>query len=44
MSAKVEPLLTITDLDALPEDGNRHELVDGNYLYHAPQSCPSASR
>jgi Uma2 family endonuclease len=29
MSAKVEPILTIDDLDALPDDDNRYELFEG---------------
>jgi len=29
MSAKVEPLLTVADLDLLPDDGNRYELFEG---------------
>ena len=31
MSTLVEPLLTIDDLDAMPDDGNRYELIEGNY-------------
>jgi Uma2 family endonuclease len=29
MSAKVEPLLTIADLEAMPDDENRYELFEG---------------
>lgn len=29
MAARLEPILTIADLDAMPEDGNRYELVEG---------------
>ncbi|HWX41197.1 MAG TPA: Uma2 family endonuclease [Blastocatellia bacterium] len=29
MAAKIEPILTIADLDAMPEDGNRYELIEG---------------
>src|SRR5437868_1275572 len=37
MSAKVEPLLTIADLDALPEDENRYELFEGElFVSRAP--------
>ena len=37
MSAKIEPLLTIADLDALPEDGNRYELFEGElFVSRAP--------
>lgn len=37
MSAKAEPLLTIADLDALPDDGNRYELFEGEiFVSRAP--------
>ncbi|HEU0144939.1 MAG TPA: Uma2 family endonuclease [Nitrososphaera sp.] len=37
MSAKVEPLLTIADLDAMPDDGNRYELFEGEiFVSRAP--------
>jgi Uma2 family endonuclease len=29
MAAKFEPILTIADLDSMPEDGNRYELIEG---------------
>jgi Uma2 family endonuclease len=29
MSAKIEPLLTIADLDLMPDDGNRYEIFEG---------------
>ncbi|MBA3713035.1 MAG: Uma2 family endonuclease [Pyrinomonadaceae bacterium] len=29
MSAKIEPLLTVSDLDLTPDDGNRYELFEG---------------
>lgn len=32
MSARVEPLLTIADLEALPDDGNRYELFEGELI------------
>ena len=32
MSAKVEPLLTVADLDLLPDDGNRYELFEGELI------------
>lgn len=28
MAARIEPVLTIADLDAMPEDGNRYWIVD----------------
>ena len=37
MSAKIEPLLTIADLDAMPDDGNRYELFKGElFVSRAP--------
>ena len=37
MSARVEPLLTIDDLEALPDDGNRYELFVGElFVSRAP--------
>ena len=37
MSAKIEPLVTIADLDALPDDGNRYELFEGEiFVSRAP--------
>ena len=29
MAGKLEPLLTIADIDSMPEDGNRYELIEG---------------
>ena len=29
MAAKIEPLMTVDDLDAMPEDGNRYEVIEG---------------
>jgi Uma2 family endonuclease len=29
MAAKLEPVLTIADLDAMPEDGNHYEIIEG---------------
>jgi Uma2 family endonuclease len=38
MASKIEPLLTVADLDAFPEDdGNRYELIEGElYVSRAP--------
>lgn len=37
MSAKVYPVLTLTDLEALPDDGNRYELFEGElFVSRAP--------
>ncbi|HJZ69878.1 MAG TPA: Uma2 family endonuclease [Blastocatellia bacterium] len=41
MVAKIEPLLTIADLDAMPEDGNRYELIEGElFASRAPTLTP----
>ena len=29
MSARVEPILNVADLDLMPDDGNRYELIEG---------------
>jgi Uma2 family endonuclease len=37
MASKIEPLLTVADLDACPEDGNRYELIGGElFVSRAP--------
>jgi Uma2 family endonuclease len=37
MAAKVEPLMTVEDLDAMPEDGNRYEVIEGElFVSRAP--------
>jgi Uma2 family endonuclease len=38
MASRIEPLLTVADLDAFPEDdGNRYELIDGElFVSRAP--------
>jgi Uma2 family endonuclease len=37
MAAKIEPLLTIADIEAMPEDGNRYELIEGElFVSRAP--------
>lgn len=32
MSAQIEPLVTVNDLDAMPEDGNRYEVIEGELI------------
>lgn len=32
MSTQIEPLLTISDLDSMPDDGNRYEIIEGELL------------
>lgn len=29
MATKIEPLMTVSDLEAMPEDGNRYEVIEG---------------
>ena len=37
MSAKVDPILTVADLDLMPDDGNRYELFEGEiFVSRAP--------
>ncbi len=37
MAANLEPVLTIADLDAMPDDGNRYEIIEGEiFLSRAP--------
>ena len=37
MAANLEPLLTIADIDSMPEDGNRYELIEGElFVSRAP--------
>jgi len=32
MSTLIEPVVSAADLDAMPDDGNRYELIDGEIL------------
>lgn len=32
MSTRIEPVLTVADLDSMPDDGKRYEIVDGELL------------
>ena len=37
MTSRVEPLLTVADLDVCPDDGNRYELIEGElFVSRAP--------
>jgi Uma2 family endonuclease len=37
MASKIEPLMTVAELDALPDDGNRYELIGGElFVSRAP--------
>src|SRR6185503_4765442 len=38
MAAKIEPLMTVADLDACPDDNNRYELIGGElFVSRAPR-------
>jgi Uma2 family endonuclease len=38
MAAKIEPLMTVDDVDAMPEDGNRYEVIEGElFVSRAPE-------
>src|SRR5438034_1878219 len=37
MAARIEPLMTVEDLDGMPEDGNRYEVIEGElFVSRAP--------
>ena len=37
MAARIEPLITVDDLDAMPDDGNRYEVIEGElFVSRAP--------
>jgi Uma2 family endonuclease len=37
MAARIEPLLTIADIEAMPDDGNRYEIIEGElFVSRAP--------
>jgi Uma2 family endonuclease len=37
MTTRIEPLMTVTDLEAMPEDGNRYEVIEGElFVSRAP--------
>jgi Uma2 family endonuclease len=36
MTTKIAPLLTVEDLEALPDDGNRYELIEGELIVGEP--------
>lgn len=40
MAAKIEPLLTVADLDACPDDGNRYELIEGELFVSRAPALP----
>src|SRR4030095_16514992 len=40
MAARIEPLLTVADLEACPEDNNRYELIEGELLVSSAPGIP----
>jgi Uma2 family endonuclease len=40
MVAKIEPLMTVDDLDAMPEDGNRYEVIEGELFVSCAPGLP----
>ena len=40
MAAKIEPLLTVSDLDATPNDNNHYELIEGELFVSCAPSIP----
>ena len=40
MAAKIEPLLTVADLDACPDDNNRYELIEGELFVSRVPGIP----
>ncbi len=40
MTAKIEPLLTVADLDACPDDNNRYELIEGELFVSRARGIP----
>jgi Uma2 family endonuclease len=37
MAARIDPLMTVADLDCMPEDGNRYEVIEGElFVSRAP--------
>ena len=40
MATKIEPLLTVADLEATPDDGNRYEIIEGELFVSRAPSVP----
>jgi len=40
MAARIEPLITVDDLDAMPEDGNRYEVIEGELFVSCAPGLP----
>ncbi len=43
MATHIEPLLTIADLDSMPDDGNRYELIEGELFVSCSPSLTHQS-
>jgi Uma2 family endonuclease len=43
MATHIEPLLTIADLDSMPDDGNRYELIEGELFVSCSPSLKHQS-
>ena len=40
MAARIEPLMTVEDLEAMPEDGNRYEVIEGELFVSRALALP----
>ena len=40
MAARIEPLMTVEDLQAMPEDGNRYEVIEGELFVACAPGLP----
>ena len=40
MAARIESLMTVDDLDAMPEDGNRYEVIEGELVVSRAPGLP----
>lgn len=40
MAARIEPLMTVDDLDAMPDDGNRYEVIEGELFVSRAAGLP----
>ncbi|MDQ2855186.1 MAG: Uma2 family endonuclease [Acidobacteriota bacterium] len=40
MAARIEPLMTVEDLEAMPEDGNRYEVIEGELFVSRAPALP----
>ena len=40
MSTQIEPIVTAADLEAMPDDGNRYEIIEGELLFSKASGVP----